>query len=115
MSSSPPIVLLVVPIPPMGALKHNMGRVIQLLTQLIIAKAQRQSVEVPDAAQREATKFRIFDFVRMNQSVFIGYNLAEDPQDIIEETHKIFKVMHLSKMYVIELSSYHLKDVVNIE
>jgi len=41
MSSSPPIVLLVVPIPPMGALKHNMGRVIQLLTQLIIAKAQR--------------------------------------------------------------------------
>ncbi|KAH0778878.1 hypothetical protein KY290_005305 [Solanum tuberosum] len=50
MSSAPPIVPSIVPIPPLGASEQDMRGVIRFLTQLVAAQAQRQSVEVPDAA-----------------------------------------------------------------
>ncbi|WMV45255.1 hypothetical protein MTR67_038640 [Solanum verrucosum] len=39
---------------------------------------------------------RVRDFVRMNLPVFLGSQVGEDPQNIIDEVKKIFEVMHVA-------------------
>lgn len=47
----------------------------------------------------------------MNLPVFTGPSLMEDPQQFIDETHRICKVMRVSEIDAVELASYQLKAV----
>ena len=54
---------------------------------------------------------RLRDFTRMNPPVFTGAKTSEDPQEFIDELHKILVAMGATDIEKAELASYQLKDV----
>ena len=51
------------------------------------------------------------DFTRMNPPIFTGAKTSEDPQEFIDEVHKILVAMGATDIEKAELASYQLKDV----
>ena len=51
------------------------------------------------------------DFMRMNDHMFFGSKVAEDPQDILDEVYKILFSMEVSNTEKAKLVAYQLKDV----
>ena len=51
------------------------------------------------------------DFTRMNPPIFTGAKTSEDPQEFIDEVHKILVAMGATNIEKDELSSYQLKYV----
>ena len=49
--------------------------------------------------------------MRMNHPIFPGSKTLDDPQDFIDEVHKIIVTMRAIDTEKAELASYHLKDV----
>ena len=92
-ASAPPAAPIEVPIPPPGASDQDLRGAIQLLTQLVAAQAHRQNVDIYVAAQGGVAESKIKDFLRMNPPEFTGSTLTEDPQQFIDETHRICWVM----------------------
>ena len=54
---------------------------------------------------------RLRDFTRMNPPIFTGAKTSEDPQEFIDEVHKILVAMGATDIEKAELASYQLKDV----
>ncbi|XP_069150443.1 uncharacterized protein [Solanum lycopersicum] len=54
---------------------------------------------------------RLRDFTRMNPPIFTGAKTSEDPQEFIDELHKILVAMGATDIEKAELASYQLKDV----
>ncbi|XP_069149754.1 uncharacterized protein [Solanum lycopersicum] len=54
---------------------------------------------------------RLRDFTRMNPPIFTGAKTSEDPQEFIDEVHKILVAMGATDNEKLELASYQLKDV----
>ena len=71
------------------------------------AQVNQQDVERENPPVRSMAD-RLQDFTRMNPPIFIGANTLEDPQEFIDELHKILVVTDIEKA---ELASYQLKDV----
>lgn len=61
-----------------------------------------------------SSAFRVWDFVWMNQPQFLGLQIGEDLQDIIDNVKKVFRVMLIIWNHRVELTSYQLKDVAYI-
>ena len=47
----------------------------------------------------------------MNPPIFTGAKTSEDPQEFIDELHKILAAMGATDIEKAELTSYQLKDV----
>ena len=54
---------------------------------------------------------RLRDFTRMNPPIFTGAKTSEDPQEFIDEVHKILVAMGPTDIEKVKLASYQLKDV----
>ena len=54
---------------------------------------------------------RLRDFTRMNPPIFRGSKTSRDPQEFLDEVHKILVTMGATDTEKAELSSYQLKDV----
>uniref|UniRef100_M1DG41 Gag-pol polyprotein n=1 Tax=Solanum tuberosum TaxID=4113 RepID=M1DG41_SOLTU len=50
----------------------------------------------------------------MNPPEFLGSQIGEDPQNLIDEVKKIFRVMQVTCNDRVELASYQHKDVTHI-
>ena len=50
----------------------------------------------------------------MNPSVYYGSNTNEDPQEFVDEVHKILCAMGVSEDEKAELAAYQLKDVTQV-
>ncbi|XP_070004402.1 uncharacterized protein LOC142163410 [Nicotiana tabacum] len=87
----------------------DIGRAIQLLTQIVATQAQRQGTS--DVHETGSSRSR--EFLNMKPLVFIGSKKDENPQNFIDEVQKIFRVMHATDTEVSELAVYQLKDVAN--
>ncbi|XP_015087026.1 uncharacterized protein LOC107030162 [Solanum pennellii] len=57
---------------------------------------------------------RLRDFTRMNPPVFFGYRAHEDPQEFVDEVHKILCAMGVNEEEKDELDAYHLNDVAQV-
>ncbi|XP_070056866.1 uncharacterized protein [Nicotiana tomentosiformis] len=68
---------------------------IQILAQIVASQTQRSNVAPTSSSQ----------------PIFTGTNLEEDPQDFIDEMHKILRVMRATETEAVELASYRLKEV----
>ncbi|XP_049354785.1 uncharacterized protein LOC125819393 [Solanum verrucosum] len=62
------------------------------------------------ARQEGSNTSRIREFLGMNPSSFMGSSTTEDPENFIEESKKIFDVMHVVDTERVELAAYQLKD-----
>jgi len=50
----------------------------------------------------------------MNRPEFLGSQVGEHPQNFIDKVKKIFGMMQVTVNDMVELASYHLKDVAHI-
>ena len=71
--------------------------------QAMNAQVNRQNVQRENPPVRSMAN-RLRDFTRMNPPMFTGTKTSEDPQEFIDEVHKILVVMG-------PLTFYQLKDV----
>ena len=54
---------------------------------------------------------RMRDFTRVNPPIFTRSKTSEDPQEFVDEVHKILVAMRAANTKKSELTSYQLKDV----
>ena len=54
---------------------------------------------------------RLRDLMRMNPCIFTGSKTSEDPQEFVDEVHKILVAMEATDTEKLEFASYQLKDV----
>ena len=74
------------------------------------AQVNRQNVQMENPPVRSMAD-RLRDFTRMNPPIFTGAKTSEDPQEFIDEVHKILVDMGATDIEKAELASYQLKDV----
>ncbi|XP_070005034.1 uncharacterized protein [Nicotiana sylvestris] len=84
-----------------------MRSVVQLLTSLVAAQAQRQNTDVAD----KPVSLRVCDFINLDPPVFTESDPKEDSQNFIDRVHRTLQVMHASDTEAVELASYWLQDL----
>ena len=87
-----------------------MAQAITMQAQAMTAQVKRQDVQRENPPVRSMAD-RLRDFTRMNPPIFTGSKTSEDPQEFIDEVHKILVAMGATDIEKAELASYQLKDV----
>nr|XP_025886187.1 uncharacterized protein LOC112941207 [Solanum lycopersicum] len=88
----------------------QMSQAITMQAQAMTAQVNRQDVLRENPPVRSIAD-RLRDFTRMNPPIFTGAKTSEDPQEFIDELHKILVAMGVTDIEKAELASYQLKDV----
>ncbi|XP_069150509.1 uncharacterized protein [Solanum lycopersicum] len=88
----------------------QMAQAITMQAQAMTAQVNRQDVLRENPPARSIAD-RLRDFTRMNPPIFTGAKTSEDPQEFIDELHKILVAMGATDIEKAELASYQLKDV----
>lgn len=57
---------------------------------------------------------RIHEFLMINPPNFTGSSVTEDPNNLMEELQKVFKVMHMIDVERVELVAPKLKGVYRV-
>ncbi|XP_015072581.1 uncharacterized protein LOC107016703 [Solanum pennellii] len=88
----------------------QMGQAITIQAHAITSQTTRESAPWENLhASTMASRQR--DFTRMNPSVYFRSRTNEDPQEFVEEVHKILCAMGVNEDEKADLASYQLKDV----
>ena len=74
------------------------------------AQANRQDVQWENPPARGMAD-RLQDYTRMTPLIFTGSKTSEDPQEFIDEVHKILVSRRTTYTEKAEMASYQLKDV----
>ena len=83
----------------------QMAQAITMQAQAMTAQVNRQDVLRENPPARSITD-RLRDFTRMNPPIFTGAKTSEDPQEFIDELHKILVAMGATDIEKTELASY---------
>ena len=78
--------------------------------QAMTAQVNRQDVQRKNPPVHSIAD-RLRDFTRMNPPIFIEAKTSEDPQEFVDEVHKILVSMGPTDVEKAELAFYQLKDV----
>ena len=100
------------PEPPVDTTVQELKNAVQLLTQIVASKGQRQEGPVTgaDGANRTVgTKIR--DFLNLDPPSFTGSDPKEDPQDFVDQIQRTLDVIHVGGIEAVELATYRLKGV----
>ncbi|WMV46248.1 hypothetical protein MTR67_039633 [Solanum verrucosum] len=57
---------------------------------------------------------RVWDFTRINPLEFYGSKVEEDPQESINELHKVLMIMGVTQVEKAELDTYQLNGVAQV-
>ena len=88
----------------------QMAPAITIQAQAMTAQVNRENVQRENPPVRSMAD-RLRDFTRMNPPIFTGAKTSEDPQEFVDEVHKILVAMGATDIEKAELASYQLKDV----
>ncbi|XP_069144489.1 uncharacterized protein [Solanum lycopersicum] len=88
----------------------QMAQAITMQAQAMTSQVNRQDVLRENPPVRSIAD-RLRDFTRMNPPIFTGAKTSEDPQEFIDELHKILVSMEATDIEKAELAFYQLKDV----
>jgi len=83
-----------------------------MLDQIVDSLAQRSNVASTFSSQQgDSASSNVNKFLQLDPLVFTGINAEDNPRDFIDRMHKTLRVMRVTEMDVVELSSYRLKVV----
>ncbi|XP_033511183.1 uncharacterized protein [Nicotiana tomentosiformis] len=86
---------------------------IQMFTQIVASQAQRlNATPTFSSHQGDFVSSRVNQFLQLEPPVFTGTKPEEDPQAFNDEMYKTLRMMRATETEVVELASYHLKEVV---
>ena len=88
----------------------DMAQTITMQDQAMTAQVNQQDVQRENPPVRSMAD-TLQDFTRMNPPIFIEAKTSEDPQEFVDEVHKILVDMGANDIEKAELASYQLKDV----
>ena len=88
----------------------QMAQAITMQAQAMTAQVNRQDVLRENPPVRSMAD-RLRDFTRMNTHIFPRAKTSEDPQEFVDEVHKILVAMGATDIEKAELASYQLKNV----
>ena len=88
----------------------QMAHAITMQAQTMTAQVNRQNVERENTPVRSMAD-RLRDFTRMNRPIFTVSNTLEDPQEFVDEVHKILVDIGATNTKKAEVACYQLKDV----
>ncbi|KAF3620977.1 putative inactive serine/threonine-protein kinase-like [Capsicum annuum] len=75
-------------------------------------KWHRSLVNLSDGSQSYSSDVnQVGQFIRLNPPTFMSCKVEEDPQGLIDDIEKIFKVMHVTDVEGVEFAAYQFKDV----
>ncbi|XP_027772717.1 uncharacterized protein LOC107018809 [Solanum pennellii] len=106
-----------IPVNPAGLIDAEVRASLAQMAQAITMQAHAMTAQVNrQNARREIPPVcsmadRLRDFTRMNPPIFTGAKTSEDPQEFVDEVHKILVAMGATDIEKVELASYQLKDV----
>ena len=60
--------------------------------------------------KKEKKRLTLQGFVRMNPSCFMGLITTEDLENFVEDSKKVFDVMHVANAEGVEIAAYQLKN-----
>ena len=83
---------------------------ITMQAQAMSAQANLQDIQMENPLVCSIVD-RLRDFTRMNPPIITGAKALEDPQEFVDEVHKILVSMGATEIEKAELTSYQLKDV----
>ncbi|XP_070039410.1 uncharacterized protein [Nicotiana tomentosiformis] len=97
-------------VPPLLPSDHDLRSAVHLLTHLV---ATQQHARAPASAgsSEGSGSSRVREFIALSLPEFTGTDQREDPQDFIDQLHRIFQVMHATKKEAIELAAFQLLDI----
>ncbi|XP_049362573.1 uncharacterized protein LOC125827304 [Solanum verrucosum] len=85
-----------------------------MLAQVMTAQVSREVVALVDPIMSRAT-LKVRDFVRMNPLEFYGSKVGEGPQEFIDEVSKMLDLVGVTPVKKVELASYQLKWVAQVQ
>ena len=86
------------------------AQAITMQAQAMTAQVNRQDVQRENPPVHSMAD-RLRDFTRMSPPIFTGSKTSKDPQEFVNEVHKILMAMGATYTENFQLDSYQLKDV----
>ena len=80
------------------------------LDQLVAAQNEWPTI-IPTNPVANSAAARIRDFTRMNPPTFLGSKADKNPQEFLEQVHKVTDFMGVTTVESDELAAYQLQDV----
>ncbi|XP_070023316.1 uncharacterized protein [Nicotiana sylvestris] len=91
-------------------MRPNLRSAVHLLTQLV-ATQQQARASTSAGPSKGSGSSRDREFIALIPPEFTGTNQREDPQDFIDQLHRIFRVMHATEKEAVELAAFRLRDI----
>ena len=91
----------------------HMFQAITVQAKVIMTQAIREGAPRENPHTRTMAS-RLRDFTRMNPPVYNGSKTNEDPQEFVDEFHKILCAMGVSEEEEVELDVYQVNDVTQV-
>ncbi|XP_070025560.1 uncharacterized protein [Nicotiana sylvestris] len=93
-----------------GTSDGDLRGAIHMLTQLVIAQAQRShATPTPSSGQGDSSSSRINQFLSLTPPEFSGTDPEADLQDFLDDMYKTLRVMKATEKEAVELASYRLR------
>ncbi|XP_070050237.1 uncharacterized protein [Nicotiana tomentosiformis] len=75
------------------------------------ATQQQARASASEGSSEGSGSSRVREFIALSPPEFTGTDQREDPQDLIDHLHKIFRVMHAMEKEAVELEAFQLRDI----
>ncbi|XP_070049221.1 uncharacterized protein [Nicotiana tomentosiformis] len=92
-------------VPPPLPSDQDLRSAVHLLTQLVATQQQARASASAGSSEGSGSS-RVREFIALSPPKFTGTDQREDPQDFIDQLHRIFRVMHATEKQAVELVDF---------
>ncbi|XP_070056432.1 uncharacterized protein [Nicotiana tomentosiformis] len=89
---------------------EDLRNAVHLLTQLVATQQQARALANVGSSEGFGSS-RVQEFIALSPPEFKGTDQREDPQDFIDQLHRIFRVVHAIEKEALELAAFQLRDI----
>ncbi|XP_070050077.1 uncharacterized protein [Nicotiana tomentosiformis] len=92
-------------VPPLFPPYQDLRSAVHLLTQLVATQQQARASASAGSYEGSGSS-RVLEFIALSPPEFTGIDQREDPQDFIDQFHRIFRVMHATEKEEVKLAAF---------